>query len=217
MIVAIDGPAGSGKTTVAKLLAKKLGFDYLDTGATYRALTLKALELGVDLSKEKDLGDLAKSLDLRLEGPKTYLDGKDVSLDIRKPRINQNISIIVSYPMVREIMVDLQRKVARGGNFVVEGRDITTVVFPKAEFKFYLDADFKVRSQRRFDEFKEKGIQASNEDVNKDLSKRDHADMNREVGALKKADDATVIDTTHLSIEQVVEVLAKHVNKKINE
>ena len=217
MIVAIDGPAGSGKTTVAKLLAKKLGFDYLDTGATYRALTLKALELGVDLSKEKDLGDLARSLDLRLEGSKTYLDGKDVSLDIRQPRINQNISIIVSYPMVRETMVSLQQKIAQKGDFVVEGRDITTVVFPKAECKFYLDADFKIRSQRRFDEFKEKGIQASNDDVDKDLAKRDHADINREVGALKKADDATVIDTTHLSIDEVVDVLAQHVNKKRNE
>ncbi len=217
MIVAIDGPAGSGKTTVAKLLAKKLDFDYLDTGATYRALTLKALELGVDLSKEKDLGDLARSLGLHLEGSKTYLDGKDVSLDIRQPRINQNISIIVSYPEVRETMVSLQRKIAQEGNFVVEGRDITTVVFPNAECKFYLDADFKVRSQRRFDEFKEKGIEATNDDVDKDLAKRDNADMNREVGALKKADDATVIDTTYLSIEEVVDILAEHVNKKINE
>ena len=217
MIVAIDGPAGSGKTTVAKLLAKRIGFDYLDTGATYRALTLKALELGVDLSKEEDLGNLARSLDLRLEGSKTYLDGKDVSLDIRKPRINQNISIIVSYPRVRETMVSLQREIAKVGDFVVEGRDITTVVFPNAECKFYLDADFKVRSQRRFDEFKEKGIHASNDDVDQDLSKRDHADMNREVGALKKADDATVIDTTYLSIEEVVEKLSQHVDKKRNE
>jgi cytidylate kinase len=158
MIVAIDGPAGSGKTTIAKLLSKKLNISYLDTGATYRALTLKALSEKVDLKDADLLAVCAANLDLRLEGPRTYLDGKDVSKEIRTPVIDKNISVIVAYPKVRQVMVSLQRKIAQGKDFVVEGRDITTVVFPQAEFKFYLDADPVVRAQRRFKELEEKGV-----------------------------------------------------------
>ncbi|UCG35173.1 MAG: (d)CMP kinase [Candidatus Omnitrophota bacterium] len=216
MIIAIDGPAGSGKTTAAKRLAQKLNIGYLDTGATYRALTLKALESGLDLSDSQSLQNLAKNLDIRLEKDKTFLDGKDVSHTIRTPRINQNISQVVGHPQVREIMVVLQRKIAENKDFVVEGRDITTVVFPSAEFKFYLDADFAVRVERRLKEFKEKQIEADSDLVEEDLKKRDNADMNREVGSLKVAKDAIHIDTTNLSIEEVVGELAGYVKRQVS-
>lgn len=212
MIIAIDGPAGSGKTTAAKLLAERLKIFYLDTGATYRALTLKAIESKIDLSDRFTLSNIAKGLNLKLDGEKIYLDGEDVSRKIRTPLIDKNISVIVSYFEVRKIMVDLQRKIADKGDFVVEGRDITTVVFPNAEFKFYLDADFNVRAQRRFRELKEKGIAISFEELKKDMSKRDAADMNREVGALVLSPDAIHIDTTDLAVNGVVEVLIQHID-----
>lgn len=212
MIIAIDGPAGSGKTTVAKLLAKKLNISYLDTGATYRALTLKALESNTVLSDRLTLHNMAKSLNLKFEGEKVILDGEDVSKKIRTPAIDKNISVIVSYFEIRGIMVDLQRKLSSKGDFVVEGRDITTVVFPNAEFKFYLDADFNVRAQRRFKESKEKGAVIKFEELKKDMANRDAADMNRQVGALKISPDATLIDTTDLTINGTVEVLTQHIN-----
>jgi cytidylate kinase len=214
MIIAIDGPAGSGKTTVAKLLAKKLNIAYLDTGATYRALTLKALKKNTDLNSSASLKLLAEELNLEFDGSTVYLDGIDVSSEIRTPVIDRNISVIVSYPEVRKVMVDLQRKIAQGKNFVVEGRDITTVVFPKAEFKFYLDADPEIRAERRFKEFKTKGANLNFKEMKKDLDKRDQADKNRKVGALTIASDAIVIDTSKLTIEEVVEKMLGHIKKE---
>ena len=211
MIIAIDGPAGSGKTTIAKLLAKRLGFSYLDTGATYRSLTLKALEADLDLGDECALSDLAGSLSLNLENDKVYLDGEDVSAEIRAPRIDKNISLVVSFPKVRELMVQLQRKIAENRDFVVEGRDITTVVFANAEFKFYLDADFEARAQRRFKELTAKGIDIDFHELKKDLKTRDKADMGREIGPLRLAPDAVKVDTTGLTIEQVVEKIIGYI------
>lgn len=214
MIVAIDGPAGSGKTTIAKLLSKRLNISYLDTGATYRALTLKALNEAINLNDALCLASCAKNLDLKLESQKTYLDGKDVSLEIRTPVIDKNISVIVAYPEVRQVMVSLQRKIAQGKDFVVEGRDITTVVFPNAEFKFYLDADPEVRAQRRFKELEAKGIKMDLKETEKALNKRDDADKTRATGALKVSPDATYVDTTNMTIEEVVETMAKYITKK---
>jgi len=213
MIVAIDGPAGSGKTTIAKLLSKKLNISYLDTGATYRALTLKALNEEIDLKDASCLARLAAGLNLKFKGQKTYLDDKDVSSEIRTPLIDKNISIIVAYPQVREVMVALQRKIAKAGSFVVEGRDITTVVFPNAEFKFYLDADPSTRAERRFNELKEKGINIDFEEMEKDLNKRDDADKKREVGALTLSKDATYIDTSKMSIGQVISAMLTYIRK----
>lgn len=211
MVIAIDGPAGSGKTTVARLLAKRLSISYLDTGATYRGLTYAALGQGIDLSDEPRLVKLAQKIDLKFSADKVYLAGRDISAVIRAPIIDKNISIVVSFPGVRKIMVDLQRRLAKGGDFVVEGRDITTVVFPQAEYKFYLDADPKIRSVRRYKELKEKGLNVDPGEVGKDLEKRDHADKNRETGPLVISKDAKVIDTGGLSIEQVVEKLAESI------
>lgn len=214
MIVAIDGPAGSGKTTIAKLLSKKLNISYLDTGATYRSLTLKALEEGINLGEEAALSDLAGKLNLELKEEKVYLDGRDVGKEIREPRIDKNISRIVSFPAVREVMVGLQRRIAREGDFVVEGRDITTVVFPAAEYKFFLDADVKIRVERRYQELKAKAVNIGFKELAGDLERRDHADKSRDTGPLKISADAVYIDTTNLSLTQVIEVISSHISKK---
>jgi cytidylate kinase len=212
MIIAIDGPAGSGKTTAARLLAKRLDISYLDTGATYRALTLEALNKNLDLSDDVVLAKLAKGLNLTIKGDKIYLDDVDISSQIRTPRIDKNISIVVAHPKVRQIMVELQRRVAKGADFVVEGRDITTVVFPQSQYKFYLDADSAVRAQRRFKELKEKGLGVDYQEIEKDLKKRDHADKNRKVGPLVISDDALVIDTSNLTIEQTTDEIIKYID-----
>jgi len=213
MIIAIDGPAGSGKTTVAKLLAKKLNICRLDTGATYRALTLKALDARCDLHNSLSLKELAKSLDLKIEKEKIYLDGKEVTEALRTPLIDKNISLVVSHPEVREVMVALQRNLAASCDFVVEGRDITTVVFPNAEYKFYLDAAFEIRVQRRFQEVAQKKIDIGYKELSEDLRKRDEADKNRKTGPLRLSPDACYVDTTNLTIEGVVEELAAYIKK----
>ena len=214
MTIGIDGPAGSGKTTVAKLLAKKLGISYLDSGATYRSLTLKALNSGTDLTNKNSLKKLANDMDLKFVQEKVYLDGVDVTTKIRTPMIDKNISSIVGYPEVREVMVDLQRKIAVKGDFVIEGRDITTVVFPNSKYKFYLDADSKIRIQRRFKELKDKGLDVALKETEEDLIKRDEADKTRKISPLKISKDAIYIDTTKLSIEETVEVIAKCIDLK---
>ncbi|MFA5272471.1 MAG: (d)CMP kinase [Candidatus Omnitrophota bacterium] len=214
MIVAIDGPAGSGKTTIAKLLAKHLNISYLDTGATYRALTLKALKNNVDLKDVQALVKLAQHLNIEFKDKRTYLDGTDVSDKIRLPVIDKNISVIVSYPEVRSVMVDLQRILSKNTDFVVEGRDIATVVFPDARFKFYLDANPEVRAKRRFKELEEKGVKIDFKELEKDLYKRDDADKNRKVGALTISADAIVIDTSDLAIDGVVQKMTDYIKKK---
>lgn len=211
MIIAIDGPAGSGKTTIAKILAERLGIFYLDTGATYRALTFKAIEKGLRLSDQESLVQLAENLNLEFKNEKVYLNGTDVSNEIRMPLINKNISPIAALSGVREIMVNLQRKLAQKGDCVVEGRDITTVVFPDAEYKFYLDADPDIRVKRRFKELKEKGLSVNYQENKEDLEKRDYADKNRSIGALRISENAEVIDTTGLTIEEVVEAILKSI------
>jgi cytidylate kinase len=205
MIIAIDGPAGSGKTTAAKLLAKRLDIFYLDTGATYRALTYAALREGIDVSDAKGLADLARYLPLRIEKDLLYLGHTDISRDIRTPHIDKHISPIVAHPEVREVMVQLQRNIVSGKDSVVEGRDITTVVFPQAEYKFYLDAAPEIRAKRRFEELQGKSIDVDYRQVRKDLEKRDSADRNRAVGSLKMSADAVCIDTSNLTIEETVE------------
>jgi cytidylate kinase len=159
------------------------------------------------------LRDLAKSLDLKIEKEKIYLDGKEVSAALRTPLIDKNISLVVAHPEVREVMVALQRKLAASNDFVVEGRDITTVVFPNAEFKFYLDADFEIRAQRRYEEVVQKKIDIDFKELSEDLRKRDEADKNRKTGPLRLSPDAFYIDTTNLTIEEVVDKLAAYMKK----
>lgn len=213
-IVAIDGPAGSGKSTVAKEVAKRLGFLYIDTGAMYRALTLKAINEDIDFKNRKALIDLSQNTEIKLEEKgdslRVYMDGKDVTEKIRSMEVTKKVKLLAPVKEVRENMVILQRRLSlsRSGS-VVEGRDIATVVFPDAKNKIYLDADVKTRAKRRFTELKEKWLDASLEDVKKDVICRDESDMKRKIAPLKKANDAVVIDTTDMTIEEVVKEVLK--------
>ncbi len=215
MIIAIDGPAGSGKSTVAKILAQRLGFLYIDTGAMYRALTLKAIEQGIDAGDVTRLVEMARTTGINLtsrDGQLTVLlDGRNVSREIRQPRVTKLVSDVARIRGVREVMLKLQRSLGRLSDSVLEGRDIGTVVFPDAEKKFYLDADFKERVNRRYKELKEVEPGLKSEEVAEDLKNRDTIDSSREFAPLKKAPDAVYIDTTPLSIEEVVERLLKEI------
>jgi cytidylate kinase len=209
MIIAIDGPAGAGKSTVAKLVAKSLNFLYIDTGAMYRALTLKALEQGVDIKDPRKVTELASHTEISLFNDpqvplKVLLDGRDVTLDIRQPRITRFVSEVAKIKEVRQIMVELQRKLGNQGNAVLDGRDIGTVVFPNAERKFYIDADFRERVKRRHKEANGLGQALTIEDVAADLANRDRIDSGRAVAPLRQAEDAIYVDTTKLNIGEVV-------------
>ncbi len=216
-IVTIDGPAGAGKSTVAKRLAKELNLSYLDTGAMYRALTLKAVCLGVDLEDEGALVALARKTVIDLEnnvsGVKVFLDGEDVSDDIRTIEVTNKTFYVARAPRVREIMVEWQRAIGEKKGAVIEGRDVGTVVFPRATNKFYLDADIGERSRRRIDELKAKGNDVDADKLTAELKERDNKDLTRDVGPLKKADDAVLIDSTHLSIDEVIGEMLKHIKK----
>jgi len=216
-VIAIDGPAGSGKSTVARETAKELGFLYIDTGAMYRALTLAAIKKGIDLSDAGALLGLSKNTSIELADSagvlKVYLDKKDVSEDIRTMEVTTKVKHLASLKGVRENMVKIQRKLGASRGAVLEGRDIGTVVFPDASYKFYLDADLETRVMRRWNELKEKGIAASLEEVKNDLERRDSSDMTREVGALKKAEDALLIDTTGMTVGEVVKQILDTVKK----
>ena len=218
MIIAIDGPAGAGKSTVAKIVAQKLGFLYIDTGAMYRALTLKSLEENIAVRDALAIIILARRINIELTNNhdgslKILLDGQDVSSPIREPRITKLVSEIARIKEVREIMLGLQRKMGKDRDSVLDGRDIGTVVFPDADKKFYIDADFSVRVNRRYKELKESGQNVSENDVEADLKNRDTIDSTREFAPLKKAEDAIFIDTTDLSINQVAEKLFSEINK----
>ncbi len=219
LVVTIDGPAGAGKSTVAKLLAKKLGVAFMDTGAMYRALTLKALRASIPLDNEEALVRLAEATAIDLmntpgKPSKVLLDGEDVTEAIRSTEVTNNTFYIARTPGVRHVMVAWQREMGKKQPMVGDGRDLGTVVFPDAQFKFYLDADFKVRCQRRIDELRAKGQEVDEQALIKDLADRDHKDFSRKVGPLKKADDAIIIDSTGMTIDQVVETLAQRIHKK---
>jgi CMP/dCMP kinase len=219
MIIAIDGPAGAGKSTIAKILAKKLGLLYIDTGAMYRALTLKVLEENIDPKNTGRIVSLAGKVRIELKyklsgGLNVFIDGVDVSKEIRQPSITKVVSDIAKIKGVRKVMLGLQRKMGRSNNSVLEGRDIGTVVFPDAKIKFFLDARFEERVNRRYKELKVsklKDITVNN--VARDLCNRDTIDSTRKIAPLKKAKDAIYVDTTNLSINEVVNLLLKHIKK----
>lgn len=207
--IAIDGPSGAGKSTIAKLLAKKLGFVYVDTGAMYRAITLKALNLKIDLEDESKYDFLEETV-IKFDGDQIYLDGKDVTEEIRSLEVTNNVSLVSKYKSVREHLVSMQRKIALDSNIVMDGRDIGTVVLKDANLKIYLDATLEERAKRRRDERIAKGQEVpSIEETIEELKIRDHKDSTREISPLKKADDAILIDTTNLSIDKVISEITK--------
>jgi len=216
LVIAIDGPAGSGKSTVSKLIAKRLNLLYIDTGAMYRALTLKAMRKGLRLEDESSLIALAKSTKIDLEEKSklhVFLDGEDVSIPIRTAEVTANVKYVARIPGVRHEMVALQRSIGSKRGAVLEGRDIGTVVFPNADYKFYLDASPEERARRRREDLIELGQAADVEDVKKDIMARDESDIKRSVGALKKANDAISIDTTDLTIDEVTEKILSYICK----
>lgn len=219
MIIAIDGPAGSGKSTIAKLVAKDMGLVYLDTGAMYRIVTLKALNEGIlgndglnELEKIKKLLDNL-NIDIRENG--FYLDDVDVSEEIRKPVVSENVSDVAAIREVREKMVDLQRKFSESKNVILDGRDIGTVVFPNADLKIFLVADAKERAKRRYRELIEKGENVEIEEIYENILKRDKIDSTRKESPLKKAKDAVEVDTTSKSIEEVKNEILRMINLNI--
>lgn len=209
MIIAIDGPAGTGKGTVAKLISKRLNFTYIDTGAMYRCVTLKMIRENISLEESEKIEDLLNRTSISFKNinneQHVFLDEEDVSTLIRKQNVNELVSEVSSIKLIRIKLVELQRKLGENGNIIMEGRDITTVVFPNADIKIYLDADLEIRAKRRYEELAQKGDEITYEKVLENIKKRDKNDREKEMGALKIADDAIVIDTTNLSIEEVFE------------
>ncbi|MCF6156395.1 MAG: (d)CMP kinase [Candidatus Brocadia sp.] len=215
MIIAIDGPAGSGKSTVAKMLAKRLGFRYLDTGAMYRALTWKAMQKNVNLNDENALCQLMDKTSIEFhkkdESLHVFVDSVNVTEEIRLPSVTNNVHYISNTPGIRRRMVELQRKLAGEGNTVAEGRDMGTVVFPHAERKFFLDAEIEVRARRRYGEFKPSEHGVSYTDVIHDMETRDRRDTTRNNAPLTKSSDAIYINTTKLTIEEVMNLILKEI------
>jgi len=214
MIVAIDGPAGSGKGTITKLVAEKLNLIYIDSGATYRCVALACLNNNIGLEETNKIIELTKTLDIEFnENGQTFLNKEDVSDLIRSKEVTSIVSQVSSIVEVREILVDLQRKMANGKNVIMEGRDITTVVFPNADFKFYLDASVEERAKRRFKQNQEKGINTSMEEIIESIKFRDYNDMHKPVGALTRTNDQVYIDSTNMTIDEVVDEIVNIINK----
>ena len=218
MIIAIDGPAGSGKSTVAKIVAEKLRFRYIDTGSMYRSVAWKSLQKNTTLGDEEAVADIAFKTKIDLvsgeDGQLVFVDGENITAQLKMEEVSRGAAIVAAQPIIRQIMTTKQRKLGKQGKVVMDGRDIGTVVFPQADKKFFLDADPKERGRRRFAELKEKK-QAANTDlptIIEQVIQRDNEDRNRKIAPLKQAKDAILIDTTHLSIDQVVGEIMKTIN-----
>ena len=215
VIIAIDGPAGSGKSTAAKNIAQNLGFTYLDTGAMYRAITFLALRNGI-VENIPAVIDLVNKISLKLKFEnnltRVFIDDEEVTNHIRTPEVNSKVSEISTIPEVRSELVKIQKKLGEDGNIVAEGRDVTTVVFPAADVKIYMTASVEERAKRRFKEFQEKKADITIEEVKENIEKRDKIDSSRSVSPLKKADDAIEFDNTGLSINDELVMLLNMIN-----
>ncbi|HBQ62283.1 MAG: (d)CMP kinase [Trichococcus flocculiformis] len=221
MNIAIDGPASAGKSTIAKKVAEQLGYIYLDTGAMYRTLTYAALSNEVDLQDEEALHTLLKGIRITFstaenEMQRVFLNDEDVTDSIRSEEVTQNVSLVSSFAKVREEMVARQKSIARSGGVVMDGRDIGTVVLPDAEVKIFMTATAEERALRRYKENIAKGMTTSLEELTEDMKRRDHLDSTRSVSPLKKAEDAIVLDSTHLEIDEVVKQILGIIEVSLN-
>jgi len=217
--VAIDGPAGAGKSTVARELASRLGYVYIDTGAMYRALTWKAIESGAGCEDEASLAEILQKMELELRNnngmPEIIVDGRNVTDEVRLPEITNNVSYTARHPHIRKYMVQKQQELAAKGGTVMDGRDIGTAVLPEAEVKFFLNATVEERAARRHEEQLGKGMDSDLELLKSEISRRDMLDSERETAPLKKADDAEEVDTTKMSIKEVVDYLYSRIRRKL--
>jgi len=217
--IAIDGPAGAGKSTVAKLIAQRLGYVYVDTGAMYRALTWKALERGISPQDEEGLLCLLRKIDYRQEfnpdgSIRVYWGDKDITRLIRGEKVTENVSTVAQHPRVRQALVGLQREMARTDRVVMDGRDIGTNVLPDAPYKFFLTASLEERAKRRYLELLSQGEKVTLEEVKRDIARRDERDSQRPVAPLKPAADAVIVDTTHMNPEEVVDFMLEKIKER---
>ena len=216
--IAIDGPAGAGKSTIAKLVAKKLNYVYVDTGSMYRAMALACIRNGIKADEKEKVVEITKNVDVSISYEdgvqQVYLDGENVNQYIRTEEVGNMTSAISVYAPVREKLVELQKKLAKKQDVIMDGRDIGTCVLKDAFLKIYLTASSKTRPVRRFKELTEKGVECNLEDIENDIIERDYRDMHREISPLTKADDAVLLDSSNMSIEQVVEEIIKLVEER---
>ena len=217
MIIAIDGLAGSGKSTTARNVASKLGFLYLDTGAMYRAVTMAVLSDSIDLKDEKAIKSCVASIEIDFDriGSRVFLNGKDISHEIRGEKVTSNVSAVSALPQVREKMVQLQRKIAGERDSIVEGRDIGTVVFPDADIKFFMIAEITERAKRRCKDLLKLNVERELEQIVQDLKLRDELDSSRELSPLKKAVDAIEVNTTTMTINQQIYLIVSHAKERL--
>ena len=211
LIIAIDGPAGAGKSTVARIIAEIFGCEYIDTGAMYRAITYKCVQRLVDIDDDDELNELLDETTIAFKDKKIYLDGRPVEEEIRTPKISSMVSKVAEKKQVREMLVEAQRKIGEEVSVVMDGRDIGTTVFPDAQFKFFITAD--ERADRRYKELIQKGYDASKIEIYTEIKKRDEYDTNRTLNPLRRASDAIVIDTTKRTINDVVDEICERIRR----
>ncbi len=213
LVIAIDGPAGAGKSTISKLIAKNLGINYIDTGAMYRAITYKCIKENIDVNDIQRVVDLCSRTDVDFVDNNIYLDGQRLDEEIRTLQVSSRVSDVAKIPQVREFLLEKQREIGKRSDVILDGRDVGTHIFPDAKYKFFLNASAQERGRRRYQELIDKGQSVALEEIIEDIKKRDYIDSTREVAPLLKADDAIEVDTTSMTIDQVVTYISDMVRR----